>query len=206
MIRIKFISSGFIVIFLLVLNMAGIIQKVQAAVTMVSFKAFSGDQKVILEWETASETDMLGFYVTRNNQFDGNYDRVSNLIFTQGTSVSGQVYHYIDTNLINEKTYYYKLETLDDNYEIEFSDADIQKITSTYHQWQVPAGDAYQDMPEFCYSASFDEVAKKVLTDMAGILKDDIFHSKRKKKISKPPLNAPKIIPIARVPVSMRQK
>ena len=40
----------------------------------------------------------------------------------------------------------------------QFSDADIQKVTSTYHQWQIKQ---IENVPEFCYSASFDEVAKK---------------------------------------------
>ena len=38
------------------------------------------------------------------------------------------------------------------------SDADIQKVTSTYHQWQSAK---IENIPEFCYSASFAEVAKK---------------------------------------------
>ena len=40
----------------------------------------------------------------------------------------------------------------------QFSDADIQKVTSTYHQWQIAA---IENIPELCYSASFDEVVKK---------------------------------------------
>ena len=40
----------------------------------------------------------------------------------------------------------------------QFSDADIQKVTQTYHQWQTGG---IENMPEFCYSASFDELAKK---------------------------------------------
>lgn len=61
----------------------------------------------------------------------------------------------------------------------QFSDADIQKVVSTYHLWQTSTSSAaatssaavtssatttgldYQDVPEFCYSASFDEVVKK---------------------------------------------
>jgi type I restriction enzyme M protein len=66
----------------------------------------------------------------------------------------------------------------------QFSDEDIQKVVSTYHQWQTAtmvndqlvmvneemAEDVntasitiaqYKDIPEFCYSASFDEIAKK---------------------------------------------
>jgi len=40
----------------------------------------------------------------------------------------------------------------------QFSDGDIKKITSTYHQWQTTE---IQNIPEFCYSASFEEVSKK---------------------------------------------
>lgn len=40
----------------------------------------------------------------------------------------------------------------------QFSDADIKKVTSTYHLWQSVE---IENIPEFCYSASLDEVAKK---------------------------------------------
>ncbi|MEI8047247.1 MAG: class I SAM-dependent DNA methyltransferase [Bacteroidota bacterium] len=40
----------------------------------------------------------------------------------------------------------------------QFSNADIKKVTSTYHQWQSVK---IENIPELCYSASFDEVAKK---------------------------------------------
>ena len=40
----------------------------------------------------------------------------------------------------------------------QFSDADIKKVTSTYHLWQSVV---CENIPELCYSASFDEVAKK---------------------------------------------
>lgn len=40
----------------------------------------------------------------------------------------------------------------------QFSSDDIKKITSTYHQWQ---SETIENIPEYCYSASFDEVAKK---------------------------------------------
>lgn len=40
----------------------------------------------------------------------------------------------------------------------QFSDADIQKVVSTYHNWQCQE---IENIPEFCYSASFEEVAQK---------------------------------------------
>jgi type I restriction enzyme M protein len=49
----------------------------------------------------------------------------------------------------------------------QFTEADIQKTAQTYHAWQQSADTersrsaAYQNVPEFCYSASFDEVKEK---------------------------------------------
>jgi type I restriction enzyme M protein len=41
---------------------------------------------------------------------------------------------------------------------IQFSDADIHKVSSTYHQWQTQK---IENIPEFCYSAVFEEIEKK---------------------------------------------
>lgn len=44
----------------------------------------------------------------------------------------------------------------------QFSVEDIKKITDTYHNWQqTDYQQTYQNTPEFCYSASFEEVAAK---------------------------------------------
>jgi type I restriction enzyme M protein len=41
---------------------------------------------------------------------------------------------------------------------IQFSEEDIIKITGSYHQWQTKV---IENIPEFCYSASIEEVVKK---------------------------------------------
>ncbi|MFN7832465.1 MAG: N-6 DNA methylase [Bacteroidota bacterium] len=41
---------------------------------------------------------------------------------------------------------------------IQFSEEDILKITSTYHQWQTRE---IENIPEFCHSASLEEIEKK---------------------------------------------
>ncbi len=43
---------------------------------------------------------------------------------------------------------------------IQFSEENIKKITDCYHDWQKDES-LYSDIPEFCYSASFDEIEKK---------------------------------------------
>jgi type I restriction enzyme M protein len=43
---------------------------------------------------------------------------------------------------------------------IQFSEQHIKEIGKTYHTWQQEKNN-YKDIPEYCYSATFDEVAKK---------------------------------------------
>ena len=47
---------------------------------------------------------------------------------------------------------------------IQFSKDNIKKITETYHNWQCHSElveESYKDIPEFCYSATKDEIIKK---------------------------------------------
>ena len=43
---------------------------------------------------------------------------------------------------------------------IQFSEQHIKNIANTYHTWQQD-NNSYKDVPEYCYAASFEEVAKK---------------------------------------------
>ena len=48
---------------------------------------------------------------------------------------------------------------------VELTEEDRAKVTSVYHTWQQEGyEETYQDVPEFCYSASFDEVEEKGFT------------------------------------------
>ena len=48
---------------------------------------------------------------------------------------------------------------------VELTEEDRAKVTSVYHAWQQEGFEkTYEDVPEFCYSASFDEVESKGFT------------------------------------------
>lgn len=48
---------------------------------------------------------------------------------------------------------------------IELTQKDRDKVTETYHNWQTEGyEETYENVPEFCYSASFDEVKEKGFT------------------------------------------
>ena len=43
---------------------------------------------------------------------------------------------------------------------IQFSQEEINRASETYHEWQQ-VGTDYKDIPEYCYSASIEEIQKK---------------------------------------------
>lgn len=48
---------------------------------------------------------------------------------------------------------------------IELTEKDRAKVTSVYHNWQQEGYEkTYENVPEFCYSASFEEVQEKGFT------------------------------------------
>lgn len=48
---------------------------------------------------------------------------------------------------------------------IELTQEDREKVTTVYHNWQQEGYEnTYEDVPEFCYSASYDEIKEKGFT------------------------------------------
>ena len=78
---------------------------------------------------------------------------------------NGQLKHYRDRE---KEILFMDLRQMGSPYEkkyIELTEEDRAKVTATYHNWQqVGYKETYRDIPEFCYSASFDDVKKKGFT------------------------------------------
>ena len=87
--------------------------RARAAVELVYFRASGVSNGVLLEWETASELDNLGFFVNRSLSRDSGYTQASAFIPTSGDPLLGGYYQYIDTNVALGTTYWYKLESVD---------------------------------------------------------------------------------------------
>jgi hypothetical protein len=111
------IASG-LAIALLILGATGIAtfdKSALAAVALASFTATEGDGQVLLEWETASEIDNIGFNLYRSTSEGGPYVRINDSLIPSKAlgSVVGACYSYTDSDVINGTTYYYKLEDVD---------------------------------------------------------------------------------------------
>jgi len=85
-------------------------------ITLSSFTATPSERKVIVEWATASEIDNAGFNLYHAESEDGVYVKINpSLIPAEGSPTSDATYKYVDIDVKNRTTYYYKLEDIDLN-------------------------------------------------------------------------------------------
>ena len=75
---------------------------------------------------------------------------------------NGQEIHYRDRE---KEVLFLDLRQMGSPFEkkfVELTDNDRNVITQTYHAWQQKGWeDTYKDIPEFCYSAKFEELEDK---------------------------------------------
>ncbi len=89
---------------------------ITTAIELSGFEAIPGNNQVILNWSTETENDNAGFNIYRAESEAGEYIKINNsLIPAKGSSTEGASYQFVDTDVQNRKTYYYKLEDIDLN-------------------------------------------------------------------------------------------
>ena len=87
-------------------------------VRLLLFKAVESQAKnvITVQWETATEKDTLGFHLWRGESRDGVYTRLTDdLTAAKGGDTWGAAYIYDDFDVSADKTYWYKLEEIEDN-------------------------------------------------------------------------------------------
>jgi hypothetical protein len=85
-------------------------------VELSSFSAAPGNGSVTLNWVTETEIDNAGFNILRATSENGEYVQINtSLIASKSGATQGASYQFIDNNVQNRKTYYYKLEDMDLN-------------------------------------------------------------------------------------------
>jgi len=85
-------------------------------IKLSSFTATPKAGKVILQWNTESETNNAGFNIYRAAAASGEYFKINtSLITANGSATQSAAYQFIDKAVKNSNTYYYKLEDIDLN-------------------------------------------------------------------------------------------
>jgi len=84
------------------------------AITLSKFEAVPGKGKIILKWQTESETKNAGFNIWRSKTKNGKYEMINkSLIPAKGSPTSGASYELVDET--KRRNYWYKLEDIDTN-------------------------------------------------------------------------------------------
>lgn len=85
-------------------------------IELTFFNASPGYKQIILQWKTEAEIDNAGFNLYRAAKENGSYIKINTeLIPAKGSATQGAAYEFVDKNVHNRKTYWYKLEDIDIN-------------------------------------------------------------------------------------------
>jgi hypothetical protein len=88
-------------------------------VTLIGLAELTANPKsstVEVRWSTESEIENAGFNIYRAESKNGEYTKINNFFIpAKGSTTQGASYEFIDTNVRNRKTYWYKLEDTDLN-------------------------------------------------------------------------------------------
>jgi hypothetical protein len=85
-------------------------------IQLASFTASPGSKKIVIKWSAESEIDNAGFNLYRSESENGEYNKINDSIIpARGSATQGAEYEFVDANVKNRKTYYYKLEDIDLN-------------------------------------------------------------------------------------------
>ena len=92
------------------INFGYVLPIVPTKVVLSYFGAYVHDGQVVVEWETASEQNTLGFYLLRLDPHTGDYWSITNgLLPGMITDLRGGIYSLIDREALPGETYRYKL-------------------------------------------------------------------------------------------------
>lgn len=118
------VPTLFFVLFILLL-----FQGATAAIDLVNFTATAQEDSILIQWETATEIDNAGFYVTRATEPEPTYSDISGFIPAEGSGVIGAEYQFVDDDVTKGNVYYYILEAVDTSQNVDIHGP----ITVTFH-------------------------------------------------------------------------
>lgn len=92
------------------------LSELSTLIRLASFTAVPKFFKVAVQWATEAEIDNAGFNLYRAESKDGIYTKINKQIIpADGSAIQGASYEYLDRDVQNGKTYWYKLEDIDLN-------------------------------------------------------------------------------------------
>lgn len=156
--RINWLISGLLFLAVLCLSTSGVAADDSTAVGLRYFRAFSLDNSVRLEWETATEQETAAFKLLRASAAEGPFEFLADigLIEAIGNTQAGATYERIDETAENGNTYWYRLVEIEtDNTEVDL--ATIEHYLEPPSGGINPPGGGDQPPPATTVPTSTDE-------------------------------------------------
>jgi hypothetical protein len=92
--------------------LAALAPGVTASVHLLYFKATAGSDRILVEWETATEQNTLAFRLYRSQDSAVKGPMIGDTFQAGGDATTGANYSYTDTDVMRGVRYYYSLEEL----------------------------------------------------------------------------------------------
>ncbi len=89
-------------------------------ISLLDLRATPAENKILINWSTASETNNAGFYLEKSTQGDS-FSQIG-WIPGHGTTNTQYDYQFIDSEVEKNRTYYYKLKQIDFDGTSSYSD------------------------------------------------------------------------------------
>ena len=102
----------FFFVLLLFMLMFSALKPALASIVLSSFSATPQANSVQIDWETATEFDIAGFYLLRSTSEFSDYSAITDLIPAQGSGITGASYAFIDSDVTTGVIYYYRLQAI----------------------------------------------------------------------------------------------
>lgn len=83
-----------------------------ASVVLLYFRATPGSDKILVEWETATELGTSGFNLYRSQDSGSKGQQVGDTFPARGDGITGARYSYPDVDVVKGVHYYYSLEEI----------------------------------------------------------------------------------------------
>ena len=136
-----FITQGPIDLFTIIAQQVskdGILGNVIVPVELTSFTANIINDKVELNWQTATETNNLGFQIERCEKLDARGEKWENSGFVNGngTTTEPKLYSFVDNLTLNHNhTLYYRLKQMDYDGSYEYSNEIEVSLNTTLKEF-----------------------------------------------------------------------
>lgn len=147
-------------------------------VELSSFTALTTSENYAqINWETASESNLLGYNIYRNENEDSqSAQRVNPKIITANNTATGASYSYLDQEVENQTTYYYWLESLELSNEntlygpvtVKFESQDNNNVLPTVTTLSSAYPNPFNPQTTIKFSVKANDSAQLIIYNLKG--------------------------------------